>query len=425
MKFVTDIERGEYEAFVMHHPAKSHFMQSWAWGEFCRQTKRCTPHRVGLRDENGRLAAAALLLEHKPAMFPPYLYSPRGYVVDFDDRALLREFTDGVRGFARSRGAMFVALDPDIERREIDADGRRTDGFDNTPLIEYMQSLGYRHRGFNLEFEGRQPRFTFRIDLSRDIKDIEGAMLGNVMKNVRKSHNYASEVTKGGSSDVHHLHRLISLTSERDEFVGYDEGYYQSFFDTLSESGMATLYLGTTYPKRTVEMLKKSLDELLKKRETLKKPGPVAESLASEERLNREIKLFGEYAEQYPDGAVISAHLVVNYGDKSWAVHAGSAGIMSETFLNNRVYYEKLVDQKARGCRIFDQFGTVGDPAESKLKSLHEFKRQFGGRYIEFVGEFNLVTRRLWYVLYQRALPLYRRMRISLKMLIRDKIRRK
>ncbi len=424
MKFVTDIEREEYESFVKSHPTKSHFMQSWAWGEFCRVQKGSVPHRVGMRDDGGRLVAAALLLEHRPKLFPPYLYSPRGYVIDFDDRELLRSFTEGVRGFAKKRGAMFVALDPDVERWSIGPDGRHTEGFDNSELIEYMKSLGYRHCGFNKEFEGRQPRYTFRIDLSRDMKEIEKGMLGNVMKNVRKSRGYASEVSKGTSADVPELHRLISLTSERDEFVGYDESYYQNFFDILSENDMATLYLGSTYPAKTVVMLEGSLAELVKKRATLKKAGHIAESLATEERLKREIELFRGYAERYPDGAVISAHLVVNYGDKSWAVHAGSAGIMNETFLNNRVYYEKLADQKARGCRVFDQFGTVGDPQASGLKSLHEFKRQFGGRYIEFVGEFDLVTRRLSYIFYQKALPLYRRLRISLKIFARNKIRR-
>ncbi len=418
MEFIRNVDIVDFDDFVKNHPTKSHFMQSAAWGEFSLVQKGLTPHFVGLRD-GGELKAAALLLERKPPMFPPYLYSPRGYVIDFFDEALVGEFTRGVEAFAKELDAMFVALDPDVERCAIDGDGVHRGGFDNSRVIDCLKSLGYTHRGFNKEFEGRQPRYTFRIDLTRDDKEIEKGIVGNVMKNVRKSNNYSSVVVHGNSADIPVLHKLISLTSERDEFVGYDENYYQNFFDILNKNGMATLYLGSTYPQKTVDMLKASLAGLVKKRETLKKPGPIAESEATEERIRREIELFSRYAESFPDGATISAHLVVNYGDKSWAVHAGSDKLMSETFLNNRVYFEKLIDQKARGCRLFDQFGTVGDPENSPLRSLHEFKKQFGGRYVEFVGEFDLVTKPFWFFLYEKLLPLYRRARISLKMLLR------
>lgn len=422
MKFLTNINLSEYDAFVAQHPKKAHFMQSAAWGEFNETERGYKPHYVALVNDDGEIVAAALLLERKPPLFPPYLYAPRGYVLDFFDQELLATFTGYIRDFAKSRKAMFVALDPDVELQEIDRDGNPVaTGFDNHALVRRMQALGYRHRGYNKGFEGRQPRYTFRIDLTKDQKEIDKGIVGNVLKNVKKSHHYAVDVSKGGSADVPDLYRLISLTSERDAFVGYEQRYYQNFFDVLDAHGMATLWIGTAYPKETVALLEKELDDLLKKRETLKKPGPLEESRQSEERIKREIALFEDYARQYPDGARISAHLVVRYGDKVWAVHAGSDKAMSETFLNNRVYYEKLCDAKQSGARIFDQFGTIGDPQHSPLRSLHEFKRQFGGRYVEFVGEFNMVVKPFWFFIYDKLLPLYRSIRISLKMMLRGK----
>ncbi|NLC79541.1 MAG: aminoacyltransferase [Ruminococcaceae bacterium] len=416
MNFVTDVNLNKFDGFVRSHPLKSHFMQSAAWGEFSRAEKGLTPHYVGLEDESGALVAAALVLERKPPIFPSYFYCPRGYVIDFFDEALLAEFTAGIRAFARARGAMFIKLDPDVERRSIDLEGNADGGFSNERVIESLKSLGYRHRSFNMGFEGRQPRFTFRIDLSRDKSAIEKAIVGNVMKNVRKSYSYAVTVSHGTSADVPELHRLISLTSERDEFVGYNESYYQNFFDILSKRDMATLYLGRVNPKKTVEMLKTALAELLEKRKQLKREGVLNESYLSEQRLLKEIALFEEYAKKYEGDVTISAHLVVRYGDKAWAVHAGSDKLMSESFVNNRVYYEKLMEAKESGARVLDQFGTIGNPSDSPLKSLHEFKRQFGGRYVEFIGEFDLVTKPFWYFVYEKLLPLYRNIRIDLKL---------
>lgn len=422
MRFVTEVDPTEYDAFVAAHPQKSHFMQSAAWGEFSRVERGYTPHYTALVDDGGAILAAALLLERKPPLFPPYLYAPRGYVVDFFNEPLLAAFSEGVRAFARTRGAMFVALDPDIELQAIGRDGAPVPGgFDNHELVARVKALGYRHRGYNKGFEGRQPRYTFRIDLTRDQKDIDADIAGNLLKNVKKSTRYAVKIEKGESADIADLYRLIGLTGERDAFVGYDKRYYQNFFDILDARGMAELWLGTAYPKETAALLRKEKEALLKKRPSLKKPGPLQESLLGEQRLAREIALFDGYAAQYPDGARISAHLVVRYGDKSWAVHAGSDKVMSETFLNNRVYYEKLCGAKQSGAKVFDQFGTVGAPESSPLQGLHEFKRQFGGRYIEFVGEFNMVLRPFWFFIYEKALPFYRSARIDLKMLLRKK----
>lgn len=392
-------------------------MQSLAWGEFCSAEKGLTPLYVGLAADDGGLAAAALLLERKPPLFPPYLYAPRGYVVDFGDAPLLAEFTRHIRAFAKSRGDMFVKIDPDVERRAVDDHGRQLEGgFNNEAVVERLKALGYRHHGWNMGFEGSQPRFTFRIDLTRSEKEIEKGIVGNVMKNVRKSHNYATSVVHGTSADVPTLHRLIGITSERDAFVGYGESYYQHFYDILSKHDMATLYLGRVDPAATVAMLRKELDALLEKRPSITREGPRNESLLSEARLLREIAQFEDYAARYPDGATVSAHLVVRYGDKAWAVHAGSDKLMSETFINNRVYYEKLMEAKASGAKLLDQFGTVGNPDDSPLKSLHEFKKQFGGRYVEFIGEFDLVLRPFWYFIYEKILPVYRNIRIDWKL---------
>ncbi|MBQ0004494.1 MAG: peptidoglycan bridge formation glycyltransferase FemA/FemB family protein [Clostridiales bacterium] len=410
MEFIRNVDREEYEVFVSNHPTKSHFLQSYAWGEFQVADGASKVYYVGMKDDEGKLCATALIIEKKPSGFKPYLYCPRGYVLDYSDREVLATFTREITAFAKSVGAMFVTIDPDVERWEIDEKGKPVEGgFDNNWLIEYLECLGYQHCGYTMRFDGRQPRFTFRIDLNREIKAIEKSFTGNVMKNVKKSNNYASEVRKGSAEDIKILHDMLTLTGERDNFTDFPLDYYQTQYDILSKYDMATLFIGYTYPAETVRKLEASLEELLAQREKIKKPGPLKENMEREPKIRREIELFKNYAEKYPDGVALSAHFVIHYGDKAWAVHAGSTLELSETFLNNRVYHDKIIAMKERGCAILDQFGTVGDWENSDLKSLHEFKKQFGGRYVEFIGEFNLITDKKAYFMYKTIRPLYRK----------------
>ena len=63
MEFIENIEKDEYEEFVLKSN-KSHFLQSYDWGKFSKKNKNVTPHYVGLKDKN-KLVATALLLERK------------------------------------------------------------------------------------------------------------------------------------------------------------------------------------------------------------------------------------------------------------------------------------------------------------------------------------------------------------------------
>ncbi|MGI5888623.1 MAG: lipid II:glycine glycyltransferase FemX [Oscillospiraceae bacterium] len=423
MDFILDTDPEEYDSFVRNHPTKSHFMQSPAWGEVCRLSRGMEYHLSSMKDSSGNIAAAALLLVKSNPVFPKYIYSPRGYVLDYSDKDLFGEFSGHVQNYAKSIGAMFVKIDPDVELREIIGNGETDpDGPDGTAVRDMILAAGYSPTRDVRVFGGRQPRYTFRIDLWRTESELRKRVRGNVMKNIRKGEeDYPCDIRIGGSEDVHHLYRLITLTSERDDFVGYSEDYYQTLYDTLAKYGMAKLYIGTAYPVKILESLKKKKDLTEKQLATYKKEYRINEAKLTLDRLSREIDTFASYAEKYPDGEVISAHFVVKYGRHEWAVHAGSAGIMNETFLNNRVYWKKIMDAKADGADWIDQFGTIGDPENSPLKSLHEFKKQFGGRYCEFVGEYDMVTRPFWYKLYSDMLPKVRRFRIGLKEAFRKK----
>lgn len=198
MRFLASVQPERFDEFVKNHPTKSHFMQSPAWGEFNRVERGMTPYYVGMEDESGNLVAAALLLERKPPLFPPYFYSPRGFVVDFFDRRLLESFAEEVAAYCKKRGAMFLKIDPDIEYREIAADGKPVDGgLDNSQIVADLLSIGFRHRGFNAEFEHRQPRFTFRIDLSAEEEVVKKRVFENMLKMPERASDILPKSTRG------------------------------------------------------------------------------------------------------------------------------------------------------------------------------------------------------------------------------------
>ena len=85
--------------------------------------------------------------------------------------------------------------------------------------------------------------------------------------------------------------------------------------------------------------------------------------------------------------------------------------------LETIIYYQKQVLHikycKNKGIKIYDQFGTIGDlREENPLYGLHDFKKKFGGNYVEFIGEFDYVTNHFMYFIFTKLVPFYRKIKM-------------
>ena len=117
-----------------------------------------------------------------------------------------------------------------------------------------------------------------------------------------------------------------------------------------------------------------------------------------------------ELKKEYGNDLTLSAHMIIEYGDKAWVLYAGNHNILSETYVNYATYYEHLKYCKEQGLKIYDQFGTTGDLSKDNPRyGLHVFKKTFGGNYIEFMGEFDLVTNKFMYFVFTKLVPFYRK----------------
>ena len=110
---LVKLKEEKYENFLKQHP-KSHFLQSYSWGELSKIKKKLTPYYLGLIDENKNIVATALLLQKHLPLNYCYFYCPRGYIIDYTNEKLLTEMTKEIVKFAKSKKAIFVKIDPDL-----------------------------------------------------------------------------------------------------------------------------------------------------------------------------------------------------------------------------------------------------------------------------------------------------------------------
>ena len=410
------LEKDKYDSFVRNNKYKSHFLQSASWAELCKEKRGLTPYCLGLVEDNKILAATLLLKKNLPLGLC-YLYSPRGYVIDFNDFKLLDKFTEEFVKFAKEQKAIYLKLDPDIIWKRENYLGEVTlEEAKDQKIFKELKRLGYKHLGFTKNFETMQPRYTFRVDLNQDLETIESHFSKTTKQRIQKSLKLQTEVEIGTEKDLPTFYHLMMLTESRKDFVSYKIDYYKTLYKLFNENDKATLFLGKVNLEKTLKVLNDELKEVTEKinelpKENLSKSNKnkLKELERQRDKTTEEIEKYEKYKQEYGNVITLSAHMILEYGDKAWVLYAGNHNILTETYVNYNTYYEHLKFCKERGLKIYDQFGTIGDLSKDNPRlGLHEFKKKFGGDYIEFMGEFDYVIKPVYYFLFTKLVPIYR-----------------
>ena len=267
MKLIENLTQEKYEEFCKKHKEQSHFLHSYVWGKFQEKERGVIPHYVGYEDSKHNLVAVALLLERKLVLNYTYFYSPRGYVIDYNNKELLKEFTESLKEFAKKRKALFIKIDPDVKLHDLDIEGNIQEENNNEELIQYLKTLGYKHLGFNKNFENNQPRYTFRLSLEPTIEEITKAFHPTTKKIINKGNPYNLKLIKNDKETIDNFFETMSQTSDREGIVNHSYKYYKSYYETLHKENMSDLYVVTV----DVKKLKETYKDKIKQIETLLK----------------------------------------------------------------------------------------------------------------------------------------------------------
>lgn len=397
----------EYRNFTESRK-NTHFLQSYEWGQVSKE-RNLIPYYLGLKVD-GEFKCSALLLKKCLPLGYSYFYIPRGYTIDYTDEDLLKKFTLEIKKWCKNEKCIFFRIDPDVKLHTIDSDANVIDGENNYKLVEYLKQIGFKRKKLTKYFETMQPRFTFRIPLNNSIEEIEDRYSTTTLQRIKKAEKNGIFVTKGTKEDLKEFISLMKMTELRQNFYSHTQNFYNTFYDIFKKSDYVDLYLG----KIDLDKTKK---ELLNRKEILENEFNEIKDIdnkkanSRKKEIDKELTSIINNLKNYENNSgiiVVSAYLIVKYGNKSWALYAANDMNYKGLFANYLVYKTQIRDAFNEGKEIFDVFGTIGEPnSKSNLVGLHEFKKKWGGEYTEFIGEFDYITNKFMYFIYIKLIPLY------------------
>lgn len=413
MKLIENLSKEKYEKFCHKHLEKSHFLHSYTWGQFQESERHVKAYYIGYENDDKKLVAAALLLEKRLPMNYTYFYSPRGFIIDYKDKELVKSFTKDLKEFAKKRKCLYIKIDPDFKLRDLDIDGNILDTNNNEEVVDFLKSIGYKHMGFNKNFEMNQPRYTFRLSLEPTIEEITKNFHPTTRKIINKGNPYNLKLTKNDPKTIDKFLETMNQTAAREMIVNHSPDYYKNYYKALNKENMSDLYVVTV----DVDNLKKTYQEKIndiknniEKMSDEKYKDSEKNNNKKQEYINQLNKAEKEYANIEPikeKELTLSAILTAKYGNKVWTLHGGNNTLLRELNANYFIYYEIIKDAKKENYEIIDFFGTTGEPKEDNpVYGIHLFKKRLGGEYTEFIGEFDLVVNKPAYYLYKMLIPI-------------------
>ena len=178
-----------FNHFMEVHP-KGHVLQSWEWGKV-KEVTGWKPIRIVVEDNGEVVAAVSLLKRQLPAGLGSIFYSPRGPVLDMANKEAWQALTKAVAEEGKKHKTVFWKVDPDIDK-DFDIAGE---------WIDALESAGFKNASKGEGFEGVQPRYVFRMDISKDIDTLLAECHQKTRYNIRLARKKGVTIVTGAGKE--------------------------------------------------------------------------------------------------------------------------------------------------------------------------------------------------------------------------------
>lgn len=395
-----EITEEEYTKFWENHPNKT-FLSSPKISKL-REKSDWKTYYVGVKKDN-KLVASAMLLSHERHFKVNEFYSPRGFLLDFNNEELLDFFTEKVKEFIKNKKGYVLRIDPYVIYKQRDIDGNIVkDGVDNSKVVDHLLSLGYK----KVPTENKeQVGWMFSLDLEgKSEEQILKEMKPNTRNTIRKTEKIGIDVKEISYDELDEFQNIMKETGERKGFSIRKLSYFQEMYNLFHDSGEVKYFITSLDLKKYSDNLKKEKEEKLEKLNSL-----------SEAKYNDGQKKNLENEIASLDKRINEAEETIKANNKDEIILSGSMFILIKPeiiYLSSGNYeeYMKYNSQYLIQWQLikygiehgFKKHNFYGIPEDinthPKDYGIYEFKRGFNGYVEELIGEYELPITKHYYI---------------------------
>lgn len=405
--YIKELTNEEFYDFTSNFPYKT-FYQTPEYAFVMNHEKNET-FFIGLMDDNYILAAALIIVEKRNGF--KYAYTPRGFLINFNDYTLVEEFTKQLKEYIGKKDIVALRINPMIIRNIYNNNKKiiyKNKHYDS--IFEQLIKLGYNHCGYNDYFEAIKPRFESILNIETDSDKLFKTIDKNYRKKIKNAIEDGIHVYKGSFNDLKYLYEQSKYKYPR------SYTFLQDIYKHYDQKGMVDLYYAKLNTEEYLINSQKEHEQLeaetnninYKIMEDLHKDKTklINKKLTSDSLLNKyENKLITATTllQNNPQGIVLASIMVIKYYGTVYMFMDGYD--MNYRYLNAKhlLLWKVIEEYSTKGFKKFNLGGISNINKEDKYKGLNDFRMNFGSCAIEYAGDFELVTNNTLYFMYKKA----------------------
>lgn len=406
---IEELESNEYEEYISKNKYTT-FYQKEYWGKL-KKDGGWNYKLVGMKKNNKIVGATLLLFKNLPLGLKLF-YSPRGFLIDYNDEELLKEFVLEIKEYVKRENGFILKIDPYVEYKTRDIDGNIVEGgVDNSKVVENLKNLGFKHYGFNKDISKElQPRWMYVLDLKGKTEDeIFSNFSKHYRKTIRRTEKQGLVVERISKDKLMDYKKIMEHTSSRRDFIDRPYSYYENMYDKIGENLIINVcYLDTNLG------INKFKDEI-KKIEGYQDIKDY--HLKDIEDYKKKIELYESYQKKYGDKIPLAGTMSIVCGKEYLNLFGGAYEEFMHYDAQYLIKWHTMKEALNLGCEIYNFYGISGnfEKENNDMYGIYEFKRGFGGRVVELIGEFDLIISKPKYCLYNFMFKTYKTVKKIIK----------
>ncbi len=388
----TEITEKEYTKFWENHPLKT-FLSAPEISKL-REKSGWDTYYVGVK-ENKKVIAASMLLAHKRHFNSYEFYSPRGYLLDFNDSKLVDFFTKELKKFISKHNGYIFRVDPYLIYRERDLDGNIVeDGVDNSKIVEHLKELGFREVPTK---DLEQVSWMFSLGLEgKSEEEILKEMKSNTRNLIRKAEKFGITVNEISYDELDRFQSIMEETSKRKGFSNRKLSYYQEMYKLFHDKEEVKFFITELNLKEYVDKLKQERKEKEDKINSLsdaKYNDGAKKNLTNEiNSIDKRIKESQDIMdEKKTDIITLSGSMFMLIQPEVIYLSSGNYEEFMKFNSQYLIQWELIKYGIKHGFKKHNFYGIPANINEHpKDYGIYEFKRGFNGYVEELIGEWEL-----------------------------------
>lgn len=409
MELVTLTEK-EFNNFVSNH-SQATFLQTLSWANLKKENG--WDHVLLGFKEKKKVIAAVMLLSKQTPVKKKMFYAPRGFVLDYENENLLKEFTLAIRDYVKKNDGIFFKIDPYIMRVQRDIDGNIVEnGIDNSNVVKSFQKLGFREKCAKPGEQTLQSKWMYWIPLKgKTLEDVMKDMTSKTRQMIRKNEKNGVVIREGNYNDIEEFENIMAHTGKRREFISRSLKYYQNMYKAFGNGENLKLYFADLEIEKTLKGLKSEVEKLEKDYKAVLMNIENGKAKMNESKLklkkdeiDRTEKRIEEYEELFKKhGSVLTLGGIMyfTYGKEVISFIGGAYEEFMEFQSFYTLHYEMIKYALEKGYDYYNFYGISSDlTPKDPLYGIYLFKKGFGGEVVELIGEYDYVVRPMYYLLY-------------------------